>query len=209
MSWERRLENSGGGVKFGRGDTFIIHPWCLLSCEGRFWIKTPGFSPPPSWIPLHGKIDITFLICEKKTQSCPPPSSFLWGAACLQGASIVHWYSCWNPPSSPGETCGTSAVSMPGWNILPCQESMLGSHISSHVRDTFSRARPSIPMGACLWKVYVCYFLTSCGNKARSPPSLRGGLEVNLGCNHKAPAVCLLSRDPYSLTSTYCTCHTG
>lgn len=112
------------------------------------------------------------------------------------------------PPSPPGEACGTSAVSMLGWNILPSQESMPGSHISSHVHDTFSSARPSIPMGTCLWKVCVRSFLTSCDNKAWHPPLWGGSWSRIWGVITKPRQFFCSVGTPYPLTSTYCTYHT-
>lgn len=62
----------------GRGDTGrngwegvnINYPSLVFDfMERQIGGKTPGFSSPPSEIPLHWRAEVTFMIYEKKTQA--------------------------------------------------------------------------------------------------------------------------------------------
>lgn len=151
----------------GKEWTLIIHPWCLISWEDRFGGKTPGFSSPPSEIPLHWWAEVMFMIYEKKTQADALFSLSLELSACLQRAPS----SSATPYSSPPfyqEKPAVPVYARAGC-FFPTLESIFSHHIIlPHLRHILQHV-PTFPCRSCLGKVCVHNVSQFCARTWHSP----------------------------------------
>lgn len=141
--WEAG-EHWQGWVIYWKGEwIFIVLPWCLLSCEDSSLELSRGVSPPPSYIPLYGKVGETILI--RKTDLSGPVvcRDHLLSSTALTLSLLHH-----------GDAL---APTMAGWNFYLSQDSDVGISFCCHFWDAFSSITP-IPVESFLMRVQFTTF---------------------------------------------------